>query len=84
MKDHDSTSYPKSTHGLLCQCGGPFITEHIIRGSLWDERDSYRVHCEWCPASSRWLSHEYCCIIELTEGMGLRKAQHENKKRIRK
>jgi hypothetical protein len=62
----------KSNKILLCQCGGEFVTEQSTRGNLADEHDIYRVHCKWCPASSRWLCHEYDCLIELTEGMGIR------------
>lgn len=81
-KELINEKYPRRTGLLLCQCGGEFITEKTTQGSLWNERDSYRVHCKWCQSSSRWLTSEYDCIIELTKGMGIRLEQKKCKRKL--
>ena len=58
---------------VLCQCGGALITERTTSGQLADEHDVFRVHCERCPMSSRWLCHEADCLAEIIDGMGLRR-----------
>ena len=73
MTRFDDGKYPRPTldGSFHCQCGGQLITEHCTHGSLSDERDSYRVHCKWCPASSRWLCYELDAFLELADGMGI-------------
>jgi hypothetical protein len=68
-----SEEYPRRTGSVLCQCGGELITERTTSGQLADEHDVFRVHCERCPMSSRWLCHEADCLEEIIDGMGLRR-----------
>lgn len=65
--------YPKIIDSVLCQCGGELVAECTEHGNLADEHKVYRVHCKWCPMSSRWLTHEYDCLEEIINGMGLRR-----------
>ena len=57
---------------VLCQCGGNLVTESTTAGHLAGRHDVYRVHCTWCPLSSRWLSHEADCLEEISSGMKLK------------
>ena len=68
--DAKAEVFPRQTLDgtFYCQCGGQLMTEYRDCGNF-EERDSYRVHCKWCPASSRWLNYESDAYEELINGM---------------
>ena len=69
--------FPRQTFGsVICQCGGDLITERTTSGQLADEHDVFRVHCNRCPMSSRWLCYETDCLEEIIDGMGLRRKRN--------
>jgi hypothetical protein len=69
----EDKEYPRSTGPILCHCGGRLVTERTTQGQLADEHDVFRVHCSWCPMSSRWLNYESDCLEEIIHGADLRR-----------